>query len=97
MCGAGTLKVLRAIVLPLTMPAIVATAIYVFMHAIRDLSTAVLLSGANNSIVSVVILDLWNNGEVPELAALAVVLAAGVTALGVTMMWLSRRSGTAAT
>jgi iron(III) transport system permease protein len=88
-CGAGTLRVLRAIVLPLTMPAIVATAIYVFMHAIRDLSTAVLLSGANNSIVSVVILDLWNNGEVPQLAALSIVIVAAMALLAVVFMRLS--------
>jgi iron(III) transport system permease protein len=90
-CGAGTLKVLRAIVLPLTMPAIMATAIYVFMHAIRDLSTAVLLSGANNSIVSVVILDLWNNGEVPQLAALSIVIVAAMAMLGIVFMRLSLR------
>jgi iron(III) transport system permease protein len=90
-CGAGTLRVLRAIVLPLTMPAIVATAIYVFMHAIRDLSTAVLLSGASNSIVSVVILDLWNNGEVPQLAALSIVIVAAMALLGVVFMRLSLR------
>jgi hypothetical protein len=48
-------------------------------------------------VVASVILDLWNNGEVPELAALAVVLAAGVTALGLVLMWLSRRAGGVAT
>jgi iron(III) transport system permease protein len=91
MCGAGALRVLRAIVLPLTMPAIVATWIYVFMHAIRDLSTAVLLSGANNSIVSVVILNLWNNGEVPQLAALSILIATVMTGLGLIFMRLSTR------
>jgi iron(III) transport system permease protein len=90
-CGAGDVKVLRAIVLPLTMPAIAATWLYVFMHAIRDLSTAILLSGAHNSIVSVVILDLWNNGEVPQVAALSILIAAGMTALGVLFMTLSTR------
>ena len=91
MCGAGTLRVLRAIVLPLTMPAIAATWIYVFMSAIRDLSTAVLLSGANNAIVSVVILNLWDNGEVPQLAALSILIVAGVTVLGVIFMRLAMR------
>jgi iron(III) transport system permease protein len=91
MCGAGTFKVLRTIVLPLTMPAIVATWIYVFMNAIRDLSTAVLLTGANNSIVSVVILNLWDNGEVPQLAALSILIVAGVTVLGVIFMRLAMR------
>jgi iron(III) transport system permease protein len=91
MCGAGTWRVLRTIVLPLTMPAIAATWIYVFMSAIRDLSTAVLLSGANNAIVSVVILNLWDNGEVPQLAALSILIVAGVTVLGVVFMTLATR------
>ncbi len=90
-CGAGTFTVLRAIVVPLTMPAIIATAIYVFMHAFRDLPTAILLSGANNSIVSVVILSLWDNGEVPQLAALSIIIAAVMTGLGAIFMKLSTR------
>jgi iron(III) transport system permease protein len=93
LCGAGGFAVLRSIVLPLMMPAILATWIYVFMHAIRDLSTAVLLTGANNAIVSVVILDLWNNGEVPQLAALSILIAAGMGALGALFMKLSARHG----
>lgn len=89
--GAGTLKVLWAIVLPLTMPAVVAVWLYVFLHTIRDLSIAILLSGPQNQVVSVVILDLWDNGEVPELAALSVLLALVVTILGIVFMRLSRR------
>ena len=77
--------------LPLTMPAIAATWIYVFMHAIRDLSTAILLSGADNSIVAVVMLDLWNNGEVPQVAALSIIIAVMMTALGAAFMKLSTR------
>jgi len=78
--------VLRRIVLPLASPAVVATWIYVFMNAIRDLSIAILLSGPNNGIISIVILDLWNNGEVPQLAALSVVVAAGAAVLGLVFM-----------
>jgi iron(III) transport system permease protein len=89
MCGAHNFAVLYRILMPLASPAIVATSIYVFMHAIRDLSVAILLSGPNNGIVSVVILDLWNNGEIPELAALSVPVATGATLLGMAFMRLS--------
>jgi iron(III) transport system permease protein len=75
--------------LPLASPAVVATWIYVFMHSIRDLSVAILLSGPNNGIISVVILDLWSNGEVPQLAALSVVVAAGAAVLGLVLMKVS--------
>jgi iron(III) transport system permease protein len=91
LCGAGTWRVLRAVVLPLAMPAVLATWIYVFVNAVRDLSTAVLLSGANNAIASVVILDLWNNGEVPQLAAFSILLVVGATALGLVFMRLATR------
>ena len=96
-CGAGVGTVLRRIVLPLALPSVAAAWLYVFLHTIRDLSLAVLLAGPHNQVVAVVILDLWNNGEVPELAALAVVMAAGVTLLGLALMWLSRRASGIAT
>jgi iron(III) transport system permease protein len=96
-CGAGVFTVLRRIVLPLALPSVAAAWLYVFLHTVRDLSLAVLLAGPGSQVVASVILDLWNNGEVPELAALAVVLAIGVTALGVVMMWLSRRTGSVTT
>jgi iron(III) transport system permease protein len=96
-CGATTFTVLRRVVLPLALPSVTAAWLYVFLHTIRDLSLAILLAGPGSPVVAVVILDLWNNGEVPELAALAVLLAAGVTALGVMLMWLSRRTAGVAT
>jgi iron(III) transport system permease protein len=96
-CGAGALTVLRRIVLPLALPSIAAAWLYVFLHTIRDLSIAILLAGPRSQVIAVVILDLWNNGEVPELAALAVLMAGGVTALGAALMWLGRRAGGVAT
>lgn len=90
-CGARTLKVLWAVVLPLTLPAVVAVWLYVFLHTIRDLSISILLSGPQNQMIAVVILDLWDNGEVPELAALSILLAVVVTVLGIIFMRLSRR------
>jgi iron(III) transport system permease protein len=92
MCGASSFRVLTVVVLPLAMPAVAATWIYVFMYAIRDLSAAVLLSGPKNAIVSIVILDLWNNGEVPALAALSTLIALGVATLGLVYMRLSQRN-----
>ncbi|HTK13218.1 MAG TPA: iron ABC transporter permease [Xanthobacteraceae bacterium] len=93
MSGASTVTVLRRIVLPLAMPAVWATWVYVFIYAIRDLSTAVLLSGPRSALVSVVILELWNNGEVPQLAALSVFLAIIVSLFALLLMRLSRAQG----
>lgn len=91
MCGAKSVRILGVVVLPLALPAVAATWIYVFMFAIRDLSAAILLSGPKNAIVSIVILDLWNNGEIPALAALSSLIAIGAALLGLAYMRLSRK------
>jgi iron(III) transport system permease protein len=92
-CGAGTFTMLRRIVLPLTMPAVASIWIYVFLYSIRDLSLPIMLAGPNNRLIALVILDLWNDGKVPEVGALSVLLALTATALGWTFMRLTRRYG----
>ena len=89
--GAGGLTVLRRIVLPLALPSAVAAWLYVFLYTIRDLSIAILLAGPKSQVIAVVILDLWNNGEVPQLAAFSILIVTGVTVLGVVFMKLATR------
>ena len=87
--GASEITILRRILLPLTLPSVLATWTYVFMYAVRDLSTVVLLSGPKNLVVSMVILDLWSNGEAPPLAALSVCVALAVACVGLLFMRLT--------
>lgn len=89
--GARPLTTLRRIVLPLTAPAVVSSWLYVFMHSIRDLSTPILLAGPANTLAAVVILDLWNNGNIPDLAAVSVVVAAAAALTGGLFMRLTLR------
>jgi iron(III) transport system permease protein len=91
--GARTFTMLWRIVLPLTLPAVAAIWIYVFLNSIRDLSLPVLLAGPQNQLIAIVILELWENGEVPELGALSILLAVTVTILGYIFMRLSQRYG----
>jgi iron(III) transport system permease protein len=92
-CGAGTFTVLRRIVLPLTMPAVASIWIYVFLYSIRDLSLPIMLAGPSNRLIALVILDLWNDGKVPQVGALSVLLALTAAALGWMFMRLTRRYG----
>jgi iron(III) transport system permease protein len=91
--GATVRTVLRRIVLPLAMPAVSAIWIYVFLNSIRDLSLPILLAGPKSRLISVVILDRWQNGEIPQLAALSVVLAATVTVFALMLMRLGQHHG----
>jgi iron(III) transport system permease protein len=88
--GAPTLSMLRRIVLPLALPSLLAIWIYVFLYSIRDLSLPVLLAGPQNQLIAVVMLDLWNDGKIPQVGALSILLAVTVSLLGWFLMRLGR-------
>jgi iron(III) transport system permease protein len=95
--GAGPGRVLRRITLPLFWPAAVAIWIWVFAHALRELSTALLLASRDNRTVPVLLWEAWSGGEPTRAAAVGVWLVAAL--LVVLIGWeiaaartLSRRS-----
>jgi iron(III) transport system permease protein len=73
MSGASWLTVFRRIVLPLLKPGLVAGWIYVMIVSIRELSTSILLYSPGNEVISIVIWELWENGQYVELSALSVI------------------------
>ncbi len=78
--GAGRLKSLSSIVAPLLKSSVAATWCFVFIGTIRELSATILLTTSNTKLVSVLIYDLNENGELGAIAVLGLVLMA-VTAL----------------
>ena len=72
MSGASWLTVFRRIILPLLKPGLVAGWIYVMIVSIRELSTSILLYSPGNEVISIVIWELWENGQYVELSALSV-------------------------
>jgi iron(III) transport system permease protein len=92
-CGANLRVLFRRIVLPLALPSVAAVWIYVFLHSIRDLSIPVMLSGPESQMVSGVILDLWNDGKIPQVGAMSIILAVTVALFGWAFMRVSKRYG----
>ncbi len=68
MSGAGPARVLRRILVPLFLPAALAVWIWVFAHALRALSTPIMLQGRDNVVLSTLLWGYWNTGE-PTIAA----------------------------
>jgi iron(III) transport system permease protein len=62
------------IVLPLLKPGLMAGWIYVLIVSIRELSGSILLYSPGSETVSIVIWELWQNGQYVELSALSVML-----------------------
>ncbi len=77
--GGGRLTVLRRVVAPLLSKTLVGVFILVFVICTKELSTAVFLTGPASRVVSVLTLDLSEQGNYESLAAMGVVLVVIVT------------------
>jgi len=78
--GGGRLQAVSKVVAPLLKTSLVGAWLLVFIPATRELSTAIFLVSANTRVISVMMLDLSENGSFETLAAL------GFFLLGVTIL-----------
>jgi len=74
MSGASWGMTFRRVVLPLLKPGLLAGWIYVLIVSIRELSSSILLYSPGSEVASVMIWELWQNGQYVELSALGVML-----------------------
>lgn len=72
--GAGRIKALTSVVIPLLKRTMFGAWILIFIPAAQELSTAIFLIGPNTRVVSVLILDLTEEGRLEQVSALGVVL-----------------------
>lgn len=72
--GASQFRTFWKILLPLMLSGLVAGWIIVFVQMAGELTASALLSGASNPVIGLVLLDLWENGSFPQLAAMAMVV-----------------------
>ncbi len=72
--GASRLRSLWQITAPLLRSSVVATWCFIFIGAIRELSATILLTTANTKLVSVIIYDLNESGDLGAIAVLGITL-----------------------
>jgi iron(III) transport system permease protein len=93
--GASWGVTFRRVVLPLLKPGLLAGWIYVVIVSIRELSSSILLYSPGSEVVSIMIWELWQNGQYVELSALGVMLIAALFCLVVLAQLAGRRFGIA--
>ena len=93
MSGASWSTTFRRIILPLLKPGLLAGWIYVMIVYIRELSTSILLYSPDTQVVSIVIWELWENGQYVELSALGVLFIVTLFILVLVAQALGRRYG----
>ena len=74
--GASRLRTLRLITAPLLRTSVIATWCFVFIGTIRELSATILLTTANTKLVSVIIYDLNESGDLGAISVLGLMLLA---------------------
>ena len=93
MSGASWTTTFRRILLPLLKPGLVAGWIYIVIVSTRELSTSILIYSPGTEVVSIVIWELWENGEYVELSALGVMLIIAIFLLVMLAQLAGRKFG----
>jgi iron(III) transport system permease protein len=93
MSGASWGMTFRRVVLPLLVPGLLSGTIYVLIVSIRELSSSILLYSPGSEVVSIMIWELWQNGQYVELSALGVMLIIMLFCLVMVAQLVGRRFG----
>lgn len=89
--GASFRKVFFHVIAPILKPSLIGGGLYVFISAAKIFPLAIILGSPKSMVLSVQIWQLWAEGEVGLVSALAVVMVAGISIL--TLLGGARRMG----
>jgi iron(III) transport system permease protein len=89
--GANRLTTLKDVTAPLARSGLIAAWSFIFIGVIRELSAAILLFAPKSKVVSVVIFDLKEEGQVGVIAVLGILLLVVSFAVILTVHWLAGR------
>jgi iron(III) transport system permease protein len=73
-CGAGLLRTMRRVVVPLTAPATLGGSLFLFVLIAGEVNASIVLAGPTNQVVGPQLFNLWNEGSFGLVTALAVAL-----------------------
>lgn len=93
--GANRAFVLRRITIPLMTPALIGLWIWVVAHAVRELSSALMLQGRANTTLATLLWDYWSGGRPTAAAAVGVMMVVALLVLVGAWQAVARRSDSA--
>jgi iron(III) transport system permease protein len=94
--GAPFVAVFRRIVVPLLAASLISTWLVVFLLSVQVVALPLLLVGPGSEVMAVTLFELWQNGQVTELASMGVVWIALMTTVSTVFHLLTRHQQIAA-
>ena len=91
-CGKGTLATIASIVLPLARPGVIASMTLLFVLSIRELGSSLFLYTSDTMVMSVLLLDYYEGGNIGKTAAFSLVQTVLLGILIGGANWLARRA-----
>ena len=91
--GAGDMRTLLSIVLPMLGPAVLAAALYIMIWAFKELPASLLLSASKTRTVAVFMFDMSRNGSMSQLAAVGMTTVGVLAILILAFQVVARRAG----
>lgn len=92
-CGAREGRILLQIALPLLLPAVFASVLFVMIVAFKELPASLLLSGSSTRPMAVFMFDLSRTGSLSALAAIALITVMIISVLVVIFRFVAQRIG----
>jgi iron(III) transport system permease protein len=89
-CGGSDMRTFRKVVLPLMGPGLTAGWVFVFVLMAGEVTMSVLLATSRTPVVGFVMIDLFNNGTYPLLAAMGVIITVVSASVVLSVMAYSR-------
>jgi iron(III) transport system permease protein len=89
--GANKAKLFLRVLAPLLATTLVSSWLLIFLVSVQAVSLPLLLVGPGSEIMSVTLFELWQNGQVTELAAMGMLWIALMTCVSVLFHLLTRR------
>jgi iron(III) transport system permease protein len=89
-CGAGEGRTLRKIQIPLMLPGLAGGWALLFVLMIGDVTASAILASPSSPVTGFVLLQLWQNGTYPLIAALALVVTIVSSVVVITVLRLTR-------
>ncbi len=87
--GASRAALFKRIVMPLLATSLVSSWLVVFLLSVQVVALPLLLVGPGSEVMAVTLFELWQNGQVTELASMGVIWIALMTAASTAFHWLT--------